>query len=1025
MGAAYSTGGVNGVADGGSTTIDSSSYVVPSGAVVYVVIESSDGSPADPSGVVWDPTGVNEALTKIGATLSFGGFAKASLYRIIAPTAGTAIFRGTYSASQGERLINVWVGTGADAATPNGTVATATGTNGTPSTGAMTTTVGQRVLAMAAQVTTSGAARTFDSPTGTERAEGATSGTPYDSGASQDFAATTTSTTLQWTITSTVDGWAIFGIPLVDASSATTEQEGFRFGVDDGSESAHTWAQAQDTNDTVAVGTARLIRALVNTTGDLASTAFALRYQKNGAGGYLPVPVGSGNPTTIGAPAFNGVGAGANVTTSSGSLNVSYPSMTGATSDTALYLVVTGRRSTANTAPTVPGGWTIVDGLEGGTGTFGADAGTRRVSVYRKDTVTGSESGTISVSFGGTTSSTTYASIVRVDPPSAGYVLSQSSTTGQDTSAGTAVSIAGSASLDYDAAGDLLLVCHASPSDTGGVVNSPSLTASGSTFGSLTSQASIAVTGGNDHRHVIYSAVVTAAGSAAAPTFAYTASGTNSGNASGPAVFLRIRATLPAVTNQVYVDASANITAGGEATTARLTAPSGKSTSDFVIGRRWDDENGNDSIDITTDDYTEVEWRINTQSPAANGDYFDFRVYAGSSPLSTYTVTPRLTMGAPAEIVLPPGAEPQAVDLLSYDAFPYALDWAVNVASIASTLGAVQDLAGDAVASATAQAALQLLIGLAAAAQAQASASASLTHGVPLSATAQAAAAATGALSQAVSLAAAAAAQAGASGVLSISVPLTGAAAALSTAGGALSLTIPLEGSAAGQAAASGSLATAGQVDLSGSAAAQANAAGALSLTVSLLGAALGVAAAAGSLSKTDALTGDAMATATATGVLTASSGLVGAAVAAAAATGSLSLSVALQGAALAQASASGSLSMAIQLGGAAAAQAGATGVVSLTVPLSAAAVAIGAASGGVVVTVNLSGAAAAAAAAAGTLNVPVQLSGAAGAQASATGSLFVSSVGDFTNTAFKARAVPRAWRGRTVPRTWRARTPA
>ncbi|WP_128003456.1 hypothetical protein [Piscinibacter defluvii] len=470
-------------------------------------------------------------------------------------------------------------------------------------------------------------------------------------------------------------------------STATAEQEGFRFGVDDGSESAHTWAQAQDTNDTVSVGTARLIRALINGSGDLPATAYTLRYQKNGAGGYVPVPVGSGNPTTIGAPAFNGVGAGANATTSSGSLNVSYPSMTGATSDTALYLVVTGRHSTADTAPTVPGGWTLVGELEGGTGTFGADAGTRRVSVYRKDTVTGSESGTIAVSFGGTTSSTTYASIVRVDPPSAGYVLSQTSTTGQDTSAGTAVSIAGSASLDYDAAGDLLLVCHASPSDTGGVVNSPSLTASGSTFGSLTSQASIAVTGGNDHRHVIYSAVVTAAGSAAAPTFAYTASGTNSGNASGPAVFLRIRATLPAVTNQIFIDASANIAAGGEATTARLTAPSGKSTSDFVTGRRWDDENGADSIDLTIDDYTELEWRITTQTPAADGDYFDFRVYAGSAAFNTYTVTPRLTLGS-AAVDMPPQLtpEPQAALLIDSVALLGA-DWSVNVSGIVSTLG--------------------------------------------------------------------------------------------------------------------------------------------------------------------------------------------------------------------------------------------------------------------------------------------------------------------------------------------------
>jgi hypothetical protein len=96
--------------------------------------------------------------------------------------------------------------------------------------------------------------------------------------------------------------------------------------------------------------------------------------------------------------------------------------------------------------------------------------------------------------------------------------------------------------------------------------------------------------------------------------------------------------------NDVYVTTSGNVTAGGEATTARLTEPSGKTTSDFVTGRRWDDENGTDTIDITTDDYTEVEWSLALKSGLANADYFDFRVYAGASALDTYTVTPRWTV---------------------------------------------------------------------------------------------------------------------------------------------------------------------------------------------------------------------------------------------------------------------------------------------------------------------------------------------------------------------------------------------
>ena len=48
----------------------------------------------------------------------------------------------------------------------------------------------------------------------------------------------------------------------------------------------------------------------------------------------------------------------------------------------------------------------------------------------------------------------------------------------------------------------------------------------------------------------------------------------------------------------VYIATSSNVTAGGQVTTAQLTAPFGKTTGDFSVGRMWDDENGTDSVDI-------------------------------------------------------------------------------------------------------------------------------------------------------------------------------------------------------------------------------------------------------------------------------------------------------------------------------------------------------------------------------------------------------------------------------------------
>lgn len=72
---------------------------------------------------------------------------------------------------------------------------------------------------------------------------------------------------------------------------------------------------------------------------------------------------------------------------------------------------------------------------------------------------------------------------------------------------------------------------------------------------------------------------------------------------------------------------SANITAGGENTTAQLTSPAGSPKS-FVSGRMWDDESGQDSVALANDQYTELEFCV--EAVAANGavagDVYEFRV---------------------------------------------------------------------------------------------------------------------------------------------------------------------------------------------------------------------------------------------------------------------------------------------------------------------------------------------------------------------------------------------------------------
>ncbi len=92
--------------------------------------------------------------------------------------------------------------------------------------------------------------------------------------------------------------------------------------------------------------------------------------------------------------------------------------------------------------------------------------------------------------------------------------------------------------------------------------------------------------------------------------------------------------------------ASPNITAAGaDATTARLTAPSGKSTSDFDAGRRVDDSATTPSTTTTGLDYTEHEFALEATAAAVAAETYEFRlVRSDGTVLDTYTVTPEWTI---------------------------------------------------------------------------------------------------------------------------------------------------------------------------------------------------------------------------------------------------------------------------------------------------------------------------------------------------------------------------------------------
>jgi len=158
----------------------------------------------------------------------------------------------------------------------------------------------------------------------------------------------------------------------------------------------------------------------------------------------------------------------------------------------------------------------------------------------------------------------------------------------------------------------------------------------------MTERTDTAISTGNDLRLVVTEHPVSSGTSSAAATYTMTASGTGSTNTAGASVMIRLRqADAP-----IQLSGSGNIAASGENTSAQLTAPAGKSTSDFVAGRMQDDENPADAVNITSDDYTELEWCLTATAAASVSDVYQFRVTTAGTALDSYSVTPQWTIDA-------------------------------------------------------------------------------------------------------------------------------------------------------------------------------------------------------------------------------------------------------------------------------------------------------------------------------------------------------------------------------------------
>lgn len=396
--------------------------------------------------------------------------------------------------------------------------------------------------------------------------------------------------------------------------TATMEQEGFRFYDDDGNEASASPLAAQDTNVSVALDTNVVLRMLVDATAGIDYKQYQLQYKLSTDTDYAAVPVATGSTVAKG-----------NTGTATGAVaDVSPAWPTHAIGDTGFLIVET----TGGQGPglSAPAGFKFL--CTSGTGTTTAGV---RVTVYYCQATSASMPAPTVTNPG----NHVYAQIVTVTGAASNQpwdVFAIDAKASADTSAS-----APSVTTTVD--GCLILNIIGRDNDSAAAAFSAPANASLSNVSEWSgTDAGTAL--GNGGGFV----VITGEKATAGATGVTTATVTSSINAS---ITIAVK-PIAAGSGPIVISPSTNVAAGGEATTARLTAPGARSTGDFAVGRLSDDRNDL-GASIATDKYTELAWILKAQSPAEDGDIYQFRVVVDDTPVDTYSVTPQLTVGTGGE----------------------------------------------------------------------------------------------------------------------------------------------------------------------------------------------------------------------------------------------------------------------------------------------------------------------------------------------------------------------------------------
>lgn len=330
MTAAWSSG-ARGFSAANVSSLATASFTV-SGANTYlrVLVYSGASTPDNVTSVVWDAAGVNEALSQDESYVTFNTNFRASVWELVAPTAGTSkTVTVTWASAQNETMIIADAYTGIDQTTPTRTLPTpAQGTGNTPSL-SVTSVADDLVIGSLANSKNPGDLTTIASSLVTIRqeVEGADIG-GYEACAQGDVVATGTSTSVGFTQSTTSGSgtYVLFGAALIPAAGTVTT--------------------------TIVTGSATMGEGIAET------YTYTLDASPGGTVTVTPTaPVaGSWSPTTVGLTSGNwNTGLTSNFTASAtGSGNVSSTNDGGLANDTLAVTVYPVSRPSAVT----PGTWT-------------------------------------------------------------------------------------------------------------------------------------------------------------------------------------------------------------------------------------------------------------------------------------------------------------------------------------------------------------------------------------------------------------------------------------------------------------------------------------------------------------------------------------------------------------------------------------------------------------------------------------------------------------------------------------------